>query len=100
MFKIRLAFERLILEFTEAKVAPFDVPFRPNVPKPLGAMLSYLKGTSSIPSNILNSVSEIISICNYAIHEHEVSNKQLNFVRKSYPYLYKALENEFREEYL
>lgn len=108
MFKVRSAFEQLVLEYTYenkpvmvstiGRVSSFENSRRRGFS--LGRTLSELRRISPISDEVLSGVSEIISICNYAIHGEKLSEKQIELVRKSSPSLYKALENEFREHYL
>jgi hypothetical protein len=95
MFKVRLAFEHLISKYTSANTALMvtDISRRRNYA--LGRTLSELKRYSTISEDVLNGVMEVVSICNYAIHNEKVSDKQIDFVRKSSSNLYKALEQEF-----
>ncbi|WP_320151138.1 hypothetical protein [uncultured Tolumonas sp.] len=104
MFKIRAAFEQLISKCTYENIPISGIHFAQfsNVIKrpPLSRVLNELKKSSLISHDVLNGISEVISICNYAIHGEELSEKQIDFVRKSSPNLYKALENEFSNPYL
>ena len=104
MFKVRLAFERLISEYTYGNhvglISRISYEATRKRTLSLGRMLSDLKKVSPISPDILDGVSEIISICNYAIHGEKLSETQVDFVRRSHSNLYKALDSEFREHYL
>lgn len=108
MFKVRSAFEQLVLKYTyenrpvmvsTIEMAPFLYENNRRKVFSLGRTLNELRRISPISSDVLSGVSEVISICNYAIHGEKLSDKQIEFVRNSSPSLYKALENEFQEHY-
>jgi hypothetical protein len=99
LFKVRLAFEKLVAEYTQNNKPVLSSNGRRQV-FALGRVLNELRRISPISPDVLGGVSEIISICNYGIHGEIPSENQLNFVRESSGKLYKALDSEFREHYL
>lgn len=102
MFKIRFAFELLVSKNTyENRVTTvLESNYSRRRVVSLGKTLNDLRGNSNISVDVLGGVSEIISICNHAIHGVKLSENQLEFVRSSASSLYKALESEFRFNYL
>ncbi len=99
LFRVRLAFEKLVSEYTQNDQPSLTNSGRRQV-FALGRVLKELRMLSPISPDVLGGVSEIISICNYGIHGEVPSENQLEFVRSSSANLYKALESEFREYYL
>jgi len=99
LFKVRLAFEKLISEYTQNNNSMLSKSGRKRVFS-IGRVLNELRNISPISQDVLGGVSEIISICNYGIHGEMPTENQLKFVRSSSSKLYKALDSEFREHYL
>lgn len=99
LFRVRLAFEKLVAEYMQNNKPSLTSSGRRQV-FALGLVLKELRMLSPISPDVLGGVSEVISICNYGIHGEIPSENQLEFVRSSSANLYKALESEFREHYL
>ncbi|GLP97124.1 hypothetical protein [Paraferrimonas sedimenticola] len=97
MFKVRLAFERLVSEHTSRNTPLLAKDISKRQSFSLGRTLRELRQYSPISDDVLSGVMEIINVCNFAIHNGKVSDNQLNFVRNSSSSLYNALEQEFRE---
>jgi hypothetical protein len=97
MFKVRLAFERLVNKYTSENISMLATDISRRKGYSLGRILNELRKYSSISDGVINGVIEIINICNYGIHNEKISEQQLNFVRKSSSSLYIALEQELRE---
>lgn len=97
MFKVRLAFERLVADHTSENTYMVATDISRRRKFTVGRTLNELRRYSPISGHVLEGVSEIISICNYAIHNEKLSEKQIDFVRNSASSLYHALETEFRE---
>lgn len=97
MFKVRLAFERLVNKYTSENTPMLATDISRRRGYPLGRILNELRKYSSISDGVINGVIEVINICNYGIHNEKISEKQLSFVRNSSSSLYKALEQELRE---
>ena len=90
MFKVRLAFEQLMSRYTSE-----NIPWLSRRKGySLGRILSELRKYSPISESVLDGVTEVVNICNYAIHNEKISEKQISFVRNSSSNLYQALEQE------
>ena len=100
MFKVRLSFEHLVNRYTSENTPVIATDISRRRGYSLGRTLSELRKSSYLSQDVLAGVSEIISICNYAIHNEKVSDKQVEFVRKSASNLYRALEGELSENRL
>ncbi|WP_421181259.1 hypothetical protein [Aeromonas enteropelogenes] len=62
----------------------------------ISQLLNELRNYKQISKDILHGVTEVISVCNYAVHGEPLSNAQIAFVRESAPGLLKALKNELQ----
>ncbi|GAB3535809.1 hypothetical protein [Photobacterium alginatilyticum] len=100
LFKVRLAFEKLVMSYTYDNRPMISSDGRRRNSFSLGRVINELRKLSPISPDVLGGVSEVISICNYAIHGEKPSENQLDFVRSSSSNLYQALESEFRTHYL
>ncbi|VVS95374.1 hypothetical protein [Desulfoluna spongiiphila] len=89
MFKVRLAFEKLLREYSN-----IDDKYRRKYT--VGRMLNELRNYDGISTQVLNGVMEVISVCNYAAHGEPLTKKQIAFVRESAPGLLKALKKELQ----
>ena len=89
MFKVRLSFENLLREYSDA-----DEKYRRRYS--VGKLLNELRNYEQISKNVLHGVMEVISVCNYAVHGEPLSKIQIAFVRESAPGLLKALKNELQ----
>lgn len=89
MFKVRLAFENLLREYTgidDEQRHRYSVTMR----------LNRLRKYESISKQVLVGVMEVVSVCNYAVHGEDLTETQINFVRNSAPGLLKALRKELK----
>ena len=90
MFKVRLAFENLIRDFSG-----IDEKYRRRFS--VGRMLGDLRRYDAASDGVISGVQDVIAICNYAVHGEQLTDAQIKFVRSAAPGLLRALEKELRE---
>ncbi|EHJ92083.1 hypothetical protein [Vreelandella boliviensis] len=89
MFKVRLSFENLL-----RKYAGYEGEYRRRYS--VGRMLNDLQNSEAVSKQVLHGVTEVISVCNYAVHGEPITKTQIAFVRESAPGLLKALSKELK----
>jgi hypothetical protein len=89
MFKVRLAFENLLREYSG-----ISEKYRRRYS--VGKLLSELRNYEGVSKQVLHGAMEVISVCNYAVHGEPLTKAQISFVRESAPGLLKALKNELQ----
>jgi hypothetical protein len=82
MFKVRYNIETQLRRIWENRFdeKAFDQRFRY---QPIMRIIQDLTNYEIIDNNFYGILREILSICNYAIHGEEVTDKQVNFVSKN-----------------
>ncbi|WP_429128193.1 hypothetical protein [Aeromonas veronii] len=89
MYKIRLSLENLLRKYS-------DIDGKYQRRYSVSQLLNELRNYKQISKDILHGVTEVISVCNYAVHDEPLSNAQIAFVREFSPGLLKALKKELQ----
>jgi hypothetical protein len=89
LFEVRFTLEDELKKLMKER---FDYEFNEKRPTPIFQMVKFLFEKELLDIRIRNLISDILSICNRAVHNQIITDEQYEFVKKFYPEIIRSLK--------
>jgi len=89
LFEVRFTLEDELKKLMKER---FDYEFNEKRPIPIIQMAKFLFEKELLDIRIRNLISDILSICNRAVHNQIITEEQYEFVKKFYPEIIRSLK--------